>query len=275
MPHSANNLYNVLLLFALGYLIYYLMNSNKQVKSENKKQKTDKLVNNTLYGDMDNEPNKEQFANNDNYEKNALLNNMNQPKAHNGLENLEYFADNKIIKSPPTNANANEMPVTKTNTNTSVVKSITDTDMVSKVNNFNAFDDDYTPYTNLDGKIDSYGISVDWSDLQKAFQPLVDKPNTKDVVKMNNPEMKKYNSDDFLPKEVIEGAFEDFSQAKYNLDNNNLINTDRYVIGINTVGQSLKNGSHDIRGTIPNPKFSVSPWNNSTYEPDYNIKPLY
>ena len=43
---------------------------------------------------------------------------------------------------------------------------------------------------------------------------------------------------------------------------------------INTVGQSLKNGSHDIRGTIPNPKFSVSPWNNSTYEPDYNIKPL-
>ncbi len=28
------------------------------------------------------------------------------------------------------------------------------------------------------------------------------------------------------------------------------------------------------RGTIANPKFSVSPWNNSTYEPDYNIKPL-
>ena len=27
-------------------------------------------------------------------------------------------------------------------------------------------------------------------------------------------------------------------------------------------------------GTIPNPKFIVSPWNNSTYEPDFNLKPL-
>ena len=47
-----------------------------------------------------------------------------------------------------------------------------------------------------------------------------------------------------------------------------------YHIGINTIGESLKNASYYIRGTIPNPKFVVSPWGNSTYEPDFNLKPL-
>lgn len=43
-------------------------------------------------------------------------------------------------------------------------------------------------------------------------------------------------------------------------------------MGVNTVGSSLKNGSLDYRGDIPNPKIWVSPWNNSTIEPDTNIK---
>lgn len=43
-------------------------------------------------------------------------------------------------------------------------------------------------------------------------------------------------------------------------------------MGVNTVGSSLRNGTHDLRGDIPNPKINVSPWNNSTIEPDTNIK---
>lgn len=43
-------------------------------------------------------------------------------------------------------------------------------------------------------------------------------------------------------------------------------------MGVNTVGSTLRNGSHDLRGDIPNPKINVSPWNNSTIEPDTNIK---
>lgn len=43
-------------------------------------------------------------------------------------------------------------------------------------------------------------------------------------------------------------------------------------MGVNTVGSSHKNGSLDYRGDIPNPKINVSPWNNSTIEPDTNIK---
>jgi len=43
-------------------------------------------------------------------------------------------------------------------------------------------------------------------------------------------------------------------------------------MGVNTVGSSLRNATHDIRGDIPNPKINVSPWLNSTIEPDTNIK---
>ena len=257
MQQSSNNLCTVLLLLALGYLIYYLMKTHKKVSSEVKPEKS-----------------KEKFTDDSgNYEKPGSLKYVKNSNLNNGLEHTEYLADSQINNSASVNSD-DEMPITKTNINPNVVNSITG-GPVNKSGDFKAFDDDYTPFTNLNGKIDNYGNSVGWSDLNSAFSgPLADTNNTLDLVKMNHAEMKNYNSDDFLPKEVINGAFDDYSQAKYAIDNDNLINTDRYVVGINTVGQSLKNGSHDIRGTIPNPKFSVSPWNNSTYEPDYNIKPL-
>ena len=112
------------------------------------------------------------------------------------------------------------------------------------------------------------------AELGNAFQNPIQNIPTKDTVNLNQNNVKNYNAKDFLPQEVNDSWFDtDFSQAKYLVDDS-LINTNRYVIGINTVGQSLKNASYDIRGTVPNPKFSISPWNNSTYEPDYNIKPL-
>jgi hypothetical protein len=111
--------------------------------------------------------------------------------------------------------------------------------------------------------------------LETAFSNPLPPNVSGDVVDVNKNNVKNYNAKDFLPKEINDEWFDtDFSQAKYNVNDDKLINTERYVIGINTVGQSLKNASYDIRGTIPNPKFSISPWNNSTYEPDFNLKPL-
>jgi len=40
------------------------------------------------------------------------------------------------------------------------------------------------------------------------------------------------------------------------------------IIGINTVGSSLGGRTHDIRWPISNQKFIVSPWLNSSIEPD-------
>ena len=134
--------------------------------------------------------------------------------------------------------------------------------VVQQVNDFQAFDGNYS--------------DNDGADINDAFQPQVPTTNKMiSAVDLNKQNVQNYNAKDFLPKEINDQWFDtDFSQAKNNISDDKLINTERYVIGINTVGQSLKNASYDIRGTIANPKFSVSPWNNSTYEPDYNIKPL-
>ena len=85
-----------------------------------------------------------------------------------------------------------------------------------------------------------------------------------------------FNCNDYLPQETNQDWFEtDFDNAQLQCDSTSLVTTDRYIVGVNTVGQSLKNASYDIRAQPPCPKFKVSPWNNSTIEPDFNIKPLW
>jgi len=44
------------------------------------------------------------------------------------------------------------------------------------------------------------------------------------------------------------------------------------LIGVNMVGQSLRNASYDLRSEPANPQVAVSPWFNSTIEPDTNRK---
>lgn len=111
--------------------------------------------------------------------------------------------------------------------------------------------------------------------LDTAFMGAVPPNTAVDQVDFNRNNVTEYDSSQFLPKEINDEWFDtDFTKAKYNLNDDKMINTNRYMIGVNTVGQSLKNPAYDIRGTIPNPKYTVSPWNNSTYEPDNNLKPL-
>jgi hypothetical protein len=47
-----------------------------------------------------------------------------------------------------------------------------------------------------------------------------------------------------------------------------------YHMGVDTQGQSLRNASHDIRSTEPNPRYKVSIWQNATIEPDMSRRPL-
>ncbi len=50
--------------------------------------------------------------------------------------------------------------------------------------------------------------------------------------------------------------------------------TSGHHIGMNTVGNSLRNSSHDLRSEIPNPQAQVSPWNQTTIGPDLMRRPL-
>ena len=45
-------------------------------------------------------------------------------------------------------------------------------------------------------------------------------------------------------------------------------------IGINTVGQSLRNANLQLRSEPPNPQMNIGPWHNSTIGPDLNRRPL-
>jgi hypothetical protein len=47
-----------------------------------------------------------------------------------------------------------------------------------------------------------------------------------------------------------------------------------YHIGINSVGQTKRNPNYQIRSEPPNPQIKVSPWMQSTIDPDTNRRPL-
>ena len=47
-----------------------------------------------------------------------------------------------------------------------------------------------------------------------------------------------------------------------------------YSIGVNTVGQSLRNANRQLRSEPPNPQVSVSPWMNTSIGPDLLRRPL-
>ena len=47
-----------------------------------------------------------------------------------------------------------------------------------------------------------------------------------------------------------------------------------YLIGIDSVGSSLRNANQQVRSEPPNPQLIVSPWNNTTIEPDSFRQPL-
>jgi len=47
-----------------------------------------------------------------------------------------------------------------------------------------------------------------------------------------------------------------------------------YHIGINTVGQSLRNANLQLRSEPANPQLNVGPWNTSTIGPDFNRRPM-
>jgi hypothetical protein len=86
---------------------------------------------------------------------------------------------------------------------------------------------------------------------------------------------KKFKASDYLPKQVNKKWWNtDFSVAKNKVNNKNLIPTQNYITGINTVASSLRLANHDLRARPANPQIVVSPWLNTTVAPDHNTKPL-
>ena len=61
--------------------------------------------------------------------------------------------------------------------------------------------------------------------------------------------------------------------GKGTLDNVNLLKAG-YHVGIDTVGNTLRNANLQVRSEPPNPQTNVGPWNNTTIAPDLMRVPL-
>jgi hypothetical protein len=82
------------------------------------------------------------------------------------------------------------------------------------------------------------------------------------------------NSGDLLPSDNDVNEYNVNKPAITYFDANLTVNTVE-KIGVDTQGSSKKNASQDLRGNVPCPKFVISPWNNSTIDPDTNLKSMY
>jgi len=81
------------------------------------------------------------------------------------------------------------------------------------------------------------------------------------------------NPAELLPKDSNSQWNELNPSGKGELANINLLKAG-YHIGIDTIGQSLRNANLQIRSEPPNPQLNVGPWNLTTIQPDFQRVPL-
>ena len=81
-------------------------------------------------------------------------------------------------------------------------------------------------------------------------------------------------SSNLLPKNDNIVSSDGFEFApKVDMQNMNFLDS-KAVIGVDTQTSSLRNANVQLRSEPPNPKTDVSPWLNSTIEPDLTRRPL-
>ena len=75
---------------------------------------------------------------------------------------------------------------------------------------------------------------------------------------------------DLLPKDQASSIWaQAYPEGQGTLQDKNFLQAG-YHVGINTVGQNLRNANLQLRSDPPNPQVKVSPWLQSTIEPDVN-----
>jgi len=87
----------------------------------------------------------------------------------------------------------------------------------------------------------------------------------------------KLTASDLLPKGGFSDEVNNFANIhndSINHKNINFLLDPKMKIGVDTVGQTLRNANLQLRSEPPNPQVIVSPWSNTTISPDNNRKPL-
>ena len=87
------------------------------------------------------------------------------------------------------------------------------------------------------------------------------------------PQRGNYDPSELLPKDVNSQWAQLNPAGSADFKNVNLLKAG-YLIGIDTIGSTLRNANLQERSEPPNPTTSVSPWLNTTIEPDLMRVPL-
>ncbi len=78
---------------------------------------------------------------------------------------------------------------------------------------------------------------------------------------------------ELLPKDANSAWAQSNPSGQGDVGSQNFLNAG-YHVGINTVGQTMRNPNLQLRSEPANPQVKVSPWLQSTIEPDSNRRPL-
>ncbi len=81
------------------------------------------------------------------------------------------------------------------------------------------------------------------------------------------------SAQDLLPQDKSSTWASVNPEGQGTLDGKNFLQAG-YHIGINTVGQTLRNANLQLRSEPPNPQVQVSPWLQTTIEPDVSRRPM-
>lgn len=82
------------------------------------------------------------------------------------------------------------------------------------------------------------------------------------------------DAEELLPKASSDQFAQMFPNGQGDFNNRKDFLTSAFHVGINTVGQTLKNANYQLRSDPPNPQIVVGPWNNTTITPDLNRRTL-
>jgi len=129
--------------------------------------------------------------------------------------------------------------------------------MKNNINGLNGIEENNN-YASLNGE----GYNNKYTEINEGYENQATQDPTTCLKK------EKLTSKDLLPKDaqnLVWSKINPSSQA--NIEDQNFL-TAGYHIGVNTVGQSLRNANLQLRSEIPNPQVAVSPWLISTIEPD-------
>ena len=146
----------------------------------------------------------------------------------------------------------------------------------SKKEGFQSRDDDEKEH--FEGGDDSDNVEVSKPEMMPEMMATQQNQENPVMRDMQNAQMMGMGNDqltakDLLPQDQSSVWAQVNPEGQGTLADKNFLQAG-YHIGINTVGQTLRNANYSFRSEIPNPQVKVSPWMQSTIDPDVGRKPL-